>query len=106
MLWSSAKIQSEGCSALVSILLLTSIFVRDLSRGAVLAADGAMESSMKSPHFVLCRVQATISDVVPSRSCGSVEWHGACPSAGSFRVRLEGPATLWGEFSIVIYSPT
>ncbi|KAK9902243.1 hypothetical protein WJX75_009231 [Coccomyxa subellipsoidea] len=45
-------------------------------------------------------IKATISDVVPSRSCGSVEWHGACPSAGSFRVRLEGPATLWGTAAL------
>ena len=47
------------------------------------------------PPIVL-DVQAMVSEIVPSRSCGSVEWHGACPSAGTFRVRLEGPATLWG----------
>ena len=41
--------------------------------------------------------QATIQDVVPSRSCASTEWHGACPSAGTFRVHLEGPANLWGQ---------
>ncbi|CAL5223952.1 g6555 [Coccomyxa viridis] len=41
-------------------------------------------------------LKASIQDVVPSRSCASTEWHGACPSAGTFRVRLEGPATLWG----------
>ena len=40
--------------------------------------------------------QARVSDVAPARSCASVERHGACPSAGSFSVRLEGPATLWG----------
>ena len=44
----------------------------------------------------ICNVQANIQDVVPSRSCASTEWHGACPSAGTFTVRLEGPATLWG----------
>ena len=41
-------------------------------------------------------MQARVSDVAPARSCASVERHGACPSAGSFSVRLEGPATLWG----------
>ncbi|CAK0738295.1 hypothetical protein CVIRNUC_001022 [Coccomyxa viridis] len=41
-------------------------------------------------------LKATIQDVVPSRSCASTEWHGACPSAGTFRVHLEGPANLWG----------
>ncbi|CAL8465945.1 g5481 [Coccomyxa elongata] len=45
-------------------------------------------------------IKATVSEVVPSRSCGSVEWHGACPSAGTFRVRLEGPATLWGTAAL------
>lgn len=51
-------------------------------------------------------VQAAISDVVPSRSCASTEWHGACPSAGTFRVRLEGPATLWGQLSVSYASET
>jgi len=41
-------------------------------------------------------LDARVSDVAPARSCASVERHGACPSAGSFSVRLEGPATLWG----------
>ena len=40
--------------------------------------------------------QATVSNVVPSRSCAATEWHGACPSAGTFKIKLEGPATLWG----------
>ena len=47
--------------------------------------------------FISLAVQATIQDVVPSRSCASTEWHGACPSAGTFRVHLEGPANLWGQ---------
>ncbi|KAK9839251.1 hypothetical protein WJX81_004341 [Elliptochloris bilobata] len=41
-------------------------------------------------------LDARVSDVAPARSCASVERHGACPSAGTFSVRLEGPATLWG----------
>ena len=34
--------------------------------------------------------------MTPSRSCAATEWHGACPSAGTFKIKLEGPATLWG----------
>ena len=44
-------------------------------------------------------LQARVSDVAAARSCASVERHGACPSAGSFTVRLEGPATLWGALT-------
>ncbi len=58
---------------------------------------GGVEPGKRAIASTMLHVQATVSEVVPSRSCGSVEWHGACPSAGTFRVRLEGPATLWGE---------
>lgn len=56
-----------------------------------------LQKAQEHHDILMCPVQATVLDVVPSRSCGSVEWHGACPSSGTFRVRLEGPATLWGK---------
>jgi hypothetical protein len=52
-------------------------------------------------------IRGEVTDVTPSRSDGSVEYHGAGCSGGTFRVRLEGPAHLWGEpFSLFLTLPT
>ena len=52
----------------------------------------------------LVSLQATVSDVVPARTCAATEWHGACPSAGTFTVKLEGPATLWGVLLLLLHA--
>lgn len=41
-------------------------------------------------------LRGSVADVTPSRSPGSIEYHGAGCSGGSFRVRLDAPANLWG----------
>eukprot|EP00884_Botryococcus_braunii_P021910 jgi/Botrbrau1/8402/Bobra.0237s0023.1 len=41
-------------------------------------------------------IRGEVVDVTPARSEGSVEYHAAGCTAGSFRIRLDAPANLWG----------
>ena len=44
--------------------------------------------------------QATIQDVVPSRSCASTEWHGACPQRWHLQSALRGAGKPLGSASL------
>lgn len=42
-------------------------------------------------------MQAKVGNVSGACSEGSCEYHGAHGSQGSFQIKLEGPANLWGK---------
>ena len=87
----SASVLSPGCPKCVSQGRKQGAYARD-DRPLYMLTDQI------SGPYIVCRMQAKVSGVSEGCSEGSCEYHGASGARGSFQIKLDGPANLWGTF--------